>query len=130
MTDTSHPEQVLINEILGKEGLEAIEHEDGWPAVGLRFRNGANVTKHLNDLLEASYENSEKFSVYTHETMPERYHFANHDRIAPIYLVPEIGYVLTTNPDGDDPMSKGVSQSTDFLYTLAKPDLYFAEPWI
>ncbi|KAF9483500.1 Phosphodiest-domain-containing protein [Pholiota conissans] len=107
MTDTSHPEQVFINDILGKEGLEAIEHEDGWPAVGLRFRDGANVTKHLSDLLEASYENSEKFSVYTHESMPERYHFANHDRIAPIYLVPEIGYVLTTNPDGDDPMSKG-----------------------
>ncbi|KJA21220.1 hypothetical protein HYPSUDRAFT_141108 [Hypholoma sublateritium FD-334 SS-4] len=107
MTDTSHPTQVFINEILGYDGLKAIEHEDGWPSVGLRFHSGANTTKHLNALLEASYENPERFAVYTHETMPERYHFANHDRIAPIYVVPKIGYVLTTNPDGDDPMSKG-----------------------
>ncbi|KAF8176987.1 nucleotide pyrophosphatase [Pholiota molesta] len=107
MTDTSNPEQVFINEVLGEEGVKAIEHEDGWPAVGLRFHSSANVTKHLSALLEASYENPEKFSVYTHDTMPERYHFAHHERIAPIYLVPNIGYVLTTNPKGDDPMSKG-----------------------
>ncbi|KAF8964435.1 Phosphodiest-domain-containing protein [Flammula alnicola] len=107
MTDTSHPEQVYINEILGDEGLKAIEHEDGWPSMGLRFHRGANVSRHLEALLKASDENPEKFDVYTHETMPERYHFAHNERIAPIYIVPKIGYVLTTNPNGDDPMSKG-----------------------
>ncbi len=74
MTDTSHPTQVFINEILGHDGIKDIEHEDGWPSVGLRFHSDANTTKHLNALLEASYENPEKFAVYTHETMPERYH--------------------------------------------------------
>ena len=114
MTDTSHPESIFVNEILGEEGLKDIEHEDGWPCVGLRFHSQANTTRHLQVLLEASYENSEKFAVYTHDTMPERYHFAHHERIAPIYVIPKIGYVLTTNPVNDDPMSKGVS---DYLHT-------------
>ena len=130
MTDTSHPTQVFINEILGYDGIKDIEHEDGWPSVGLRFHSRANTTKHLNALLEASYENPEKFAVYTHETMPERYHFANHERIAPIYVVPKIGYVLTTNPNGDDPMSKGVCVSPRTSSRRFSSASDTTEPWI
>jgi hypothetical protein len=39
--------------------------------------------------------------------MPERYHFAGTERIAPIYVIPKIGYVLTTHAEGDTGMSKG-----------------------
>jgi len=35
------------------------------------------------------------FSVYTHETMPERWHFSGQPHIAPIYLVPDLGWLLT-----------------------------------
>ena len=111
MTDTSDPELVYVDDILGKDGLKAIEHEDGWPAMGLRFYENANVSHYLGALLRASDENPEKFSVYTHETMPERYHFANHERIAPIYVVPKIGYVLTTRAEGSVGMNKGVRSS-------------------
>ncbi|PFH53376.1 hypothetical protein AMATHDRAFT_138050 [Amanita thiersii Skay4041] len=107
MTDTSNPELVYVDGILGEEGMKAIQHEDGWPAMGLRFDPHSNVTKHLNALQEAATENPEKFSVYTHDTMPERYHFTNNERIAPIYMVPEIGYVLTTKSEGNSGMSKG-----------------------
>jgi hypothetical protein len=41
--------------------------------------------------------------------MPERYHFSNSERIAPIYVIPKIGYALTNHKDGDNGMSKGVS---------------------
>ncbi|KAF5314993.1 hypothetical protein D9619_007129 [Psilocybe cf. subviscida] len=107
MTDTSHPEYVFMDKVLGAEGIKAIEHEDGWPSMGLRFREGTNVSQHLEALLHASDSNPEKFEVFTHDTMPERYHFAHHERIAPIYVVPKIGYVLTMDPEHDDPMSKG-----------------------
>ncbi|KAG6827336.1 hypothetical protein H0H92_012185 [Tricholoma furcatifolium] len=107
MTDTSHPELVYMDDILGAQGLADIEHEDGWPSMGIRFRPTANETHYLELLLKASNENPEKFSVYTHDTMLERYHFAKNERIAPIYVVPEIGYVLTTKAEGDTGMSKG-----------------------
>ena len=63
----------------------------------------------MNLLLQAADVNSEKFDVFTHETMPRRYHFSNNERISPIYVIPKIGYALTNHKDGDDGMSKGVS---------------------
>ncbi|KAF6755785.1 alkaline-phosphatase-like protein [Ephemerocybe angulata] len=116
MTDTSHPTLVYMDDILGEDGLAEIEHEDGWPAMGLRFSPTADVSKHLERLKEASkvrgkngdgVEGTKRFSVYTHETMPERYHFRKSERIAPVYVVPEMGYVLTTRAEGDTGMSKG-----------------------
>ncbi|KAF5382470.1 hypothetical protein D9615_002739 [Tricholomella constricta] len=107
MTDTSDPELVYMDDILHDEGLEMLEHVDGWPAMGLRFRESANVSHYLNMLLNASDANPEKFDVYTHETMPQRYHFSHSERIAPLYVVPKIGYVLTTKAEGDTGMSKG-----------------------
>ncbi|KAG5348685.1 hypothetical protein C0989_008930, partial [Termitomyces sp. Mn162] len=61
-----------MDDIIGEQGLADIEHEDGWPAMGIRFRPSSNSTKYLELLLRAAEENPEKFNVYTHETMPER----------------------------------------------------------
>ena len=76
--------------------------------MGLHFSSSANTSHYLDLLLEAAAENSEKFNVYTPETMPERYHFAHSTRIAPIYVIPNMGYVLTTRKEGDVGLSKGV----------------------
>jgi predicted AlkP superfamily pyrophosphatase or phosphodiesterase len=109
MTDTSHPESVYVDEIIGEEGINAIEHSDGWPAMGLRFKESANASHYLQVLQKVASKNQDKFDVYTHETMPTRYHFSHHERIAPIYVVPKIGYVLTTrNESHQIKMSKGV----------------------
>ncbi|KAJ7643899.1 Phosphodiest-domain-containing protein [Roridomyces roridus] len=106
MTDTSHPELIYMDDILGNE-YDKIEHEDGWPAMGLRFSADANVTHCLELLHAAAAASSGKFHVFTHETMPTRFHFTQHERIAPIYVVPQIGYVLTSEAEGDVGMSKG-----------------------
>ncbi|KAF9491782.1 Phosphodiest-domain-containing protein [Pleurotus eryngii] len=107
MTDTSHPEFIYMDDILGADGVKMIEHEDGWPSMGLRFRPEANETHYLQTLIQASEANGHKFDVYTHKTMPKRYRFSNSDRIAPIYVVPKIGYALTTYEQGTAGMSTG-----------------------
>ncbi|KAJ6530390.1 alkaline-phosphatase-like protein [Mycena vulgaris] len=107
MTDTSHPELIYIDDILGDAGYKSIEHEDGWPAMGLRFAPQANVSHNLALLRTAAAASGGKFAVYTHETMPAQYHFTQSERIAPIYVVPQIGYVLTSKAEGDVGMSKG-----------------------
>ncbi|KAL6308356.1 Phosphodiest-domain-containing protein [Sparassis latifolia] len=106
MTDTSNPEHIYIDDILG-EGFSMIEHEDGWPSMGLRFRPEADDEKYLNILLAAAKASGGKFAVYTHNTMPERYHFAHNYRISPIYVVPRMGYVLTNRIENGTGMSKG-----------------------
>jgi len=107
MTDTSHLELVYIDDLLGEDGWTAVKHEDGWPSMGLHFDPSANASYYLDVLLTAADANSEKFDVYTPQTMPTRYHFAHGTRIAPIYVVPKMGYVLTTHAEGDVGLSKG-----------------------
>ncbi|KAI0769919.1 Phosphodiest-domain-containing protein [Fomes fomentarius] len=106
MTDTSHPELVFIDDILG-EGYKHIAHEDGWPAMGFRFDTEENSEKYLNVLLNASALSGGKFEVFTHKTMPERWHFVSNERIAPIYVVPKIGYALTDRIENGSGMNKG-----------------------
>jgi len=81
--------------------------------MGLHFDPSADSSHYLDVLLAAAAENSEKFSVYTPQTMPERYHFAHSPRIAPVYVVPNIGYVLTTRKEGDVGLPKGVCRSSE-----------------
>jgi len=107
MTDTSHPELVYIDDILGEDGWQAVKHEDGWPSMGLHFDPLTDPSHYLDVLLAAAAGNSEKFNVYTPKTMPERYHFAHSSRVAPIYVVPNMGYVLTTREEGDVGLAKG-----------------------
>ena len=140
-------DMIYLDDILGEE-YKNIEHEDGqhhilsirekrsnfdlyilgWPSVGLRFRPTTNVTRNLEVLLRAVDKNPEKFDVFTHETMPKRYHFSNNERIAPIYVIPKIGYALTNHKDGDDGMSKGVSVLIICLHIRMLRHL--AEPWV
>ena len=109
MADTSHPEWVYVDDYLDQQAFDLVEHEDGWPSMGLRFSPKANSSAYLNILSEAAKNNGEKFDVYTHETMPERYHFSHNPRIAPIYIIPKYGYALTTRSRGESGMDKGVS---------------------
>lgn len=80
----------------------------GWPSMGLRFGPETNTSHILQLLTAASAKAPEKFSVFTHDTMPPAYHYSHHSRIAPIYVVPNIGYALTNQKEGDSRFSKGV----------------------
>ncbi|KAK4684949.1 hypothetical protein P7C73_g5211, partial [Tremellales sp. Uapishka_1] len=95
MASTANERLIYLDDILGKDGVEAVEHKDGWPCVGLRFKEGTDISLYYHRLLEASKSANETFAVYTHETMPERWHFSHSDRIAPIYIIPHLGWALT-----------------------------------
>ena len=77
--------------------------------MGIRFTPRANASHYLGILMQAAEASNGKFEVYTHATMPERFHFSHNDRIAPIYVIPKIGYVLTDHVENGAGMSKGVS---------------------
>ena len=97
--------------------------------MGLRFKPEADSDKYLRILLNASEASGGKFFVYTHETMPERWHFANNERIAPIYIVPRMGYALTNHIENGSGMSKGVRLPAA-LSTARTDGASCVEPWI
>lgn len=93
----------------------------GWPSVGLRLIPGADDKLILAKLLtsEAATSSPPKIDVYTSKTMPDRFHFnpANNLRIAPIYIVPRIGWAISTRHEHKVIMQghytpKGVSLSS------------------
>lgn len=77
--------------------------------MGLRFGPETNTSHVLELLTAASVQPPGRFTVFTKDTMPPAYHFSDNPRIAPIYIVPEIGYALTKRDEGDSRYTKGVS---------------------
>ncbi|KAK3365266.1 Phosphodiest-domain-containing protein [Lasiosphaeria ovina] len=74
--------------------LEKIDHTDGWPLVGLRPKNPAELQSIYNDLVEKTKSNP-GLDIYLRDVnMPERYHFSKNERIAPLWIVPKTGWAL------------------------------------
>ena len=123
MADTSEKKLIFLDDILG-EGYESIEHKDGklyclndhvvllvsigWPAYGLHFSKSTNTSYYLDILMNAAVNSNDAFGVYTRETMPQRWHFSNGPRVAPIYVVPKTGYVITDRQENGSGMGNGV----------------------
>jgi predicted AlkP superfamily pyrophosphatase or phosphodiesterase len=71
-----------------------IEHTDGWPLYGLRPKDDRD-TRQLYDELTAKAKTNPNFDVYLRDSdMPERYHFSNNTRIAPLWIVPKTGWAI------------------------------------
>jgi hypothetical protein len=121
------PEMIYMDDIIGLQGISDIEHEDGWPSMGLRFRQNVNSSHYLELLMDAAKKNPEKLDVYTLDTMPERYHYTHNERIAPIYVVPKLGYALTTRAEGDTGLNKGVCRLPPHITCLL---ISLIESWL
>ncbi|KAH6628342.1 alkaline-phosphatase-like protein [Chaetomium tenue] len=71
-----------------------IEHTDGWPLIGLRPKNPGDLQDIHREVLEKTKGNP-NLEVYLRDVdMPERYHFSNNERIAPLWIVPKAGWAL------------------------------------
>ncbi|GAA6005146.1 nucleotide pyrophosphatase/phosphodiesterase family protein [Rhodotorula paludigena] len=97
MADTNMKRLVYLDDILGADDFARITHNEGWPSAGLRFAEGTDESAMLAKLQRAAQKPNSGFDCYTQETMPERWHFTGHRRIAPIYCVPHVGWAITSH---------------------------------
>ncbi|KAL7930473.1 alkaline-phosphatase-like protein [Trichoderma chlorosporum] len=78
-----------------------IEHTDGWPLYGLRPKNPDDLQGLYDGLAEKTKSNP-NFDVYLRDVnMPERYHFSQNDRIAPLWIVPKTGWAIVHKEEFD-----------------------------
>jgi predicted AlkP superfamily pyrophosphatase or phosphodiesterase len=98
MATTSNTRLVQLDDLID---LSLADHIDGWPLRGLRLKNPSRDVPILHERLLKEAENSQGFDVYTLETMPERYHFTNSKRIAPLWVVPRTGWAVVERKDFD-----------------------------
>jgi len=74
--------------------MSKIEHTDGWPLIGLRPKNPDDLQSIYEDVLQKTKGNP-NLEVYLRDVdMPDRYHFSNNERIAPLWIVPKAGWAL------------------------------------
>jgi predicted AlkP superfamily pyrophosphatase or phosphodiesterase len=90
--------------------MSKVDHIDGWPLVGIRPKNLADLQGLYEQAAEKGKNNS-YFEVYLRdENMPERYHFSKSDRIAPLWIIPKTGWAIVTKEEFDieDAKAKGL----------------------
>ncbi|KAK2764520.1 hypothetical protein FQN54_009215 [Arachnomyces sp. PD_36] len=98
MATTSTERLVQLEDLVD---LSLVDRLDGWPLRGLRPKDPADIPVLEEQLRESSKDYTESVEFYTRETMPERYHFSNNDRIAPLWVIPKTGWAIVERPDFD-----------------------------
>ncbi|CBF79613.1 hypothetical protein AN7550.2 [Aspergillus nidulans FGSC A4] len=98
MASTSTERLVQLDDLID---LNLTSHIDGWPLRGIRPKR-PEYLKTLQDQLErVASQYSDAIEIYTRENMPERYHFKNNDRIAPLWVIPKTGWAIVERPEFD-----------------------------
>ncbi|CAI6332165.1 unnamed protein product [Periconia digitata] len=78
-----------------------IEHIDGWPHYGLRPRKPADLGRLHKQIIDRT-RNMTNVEVYLRDKdMPERYHFSQNERIAPLWIIPKAGWAIVDKSSGD-----------------------------
>ncbi len=98
MATTSNTRLVQLDDLID---LSLVDHIDGWPLRGLRLKNPSQDVPILYEQLLRESQKSQGFDVYTLDTMPERYHFTDSKRIAPLWIVPKSGWAVVERTDFD-----------------------------
>ncbi|QKX55258.1 uncharacterized protein TRUGW13939_02350 [Talaromyces rugulosus] len=98
MATTSYKRTIQLEDLID---IDLVEHIDGWPLRGLRPKRPEDLEVLKSQLDERAKNFSGGIDVYTRETMPERYHFSNNDRIAPLWVIPKTGWAVVERPDFD-----------------------------
>ncbi|KAG9231577.1 alkaline-phosphatase-like protein [Amylocarpus encephaloides] len=93
-----------INRLVQLEDIidtSLVEHMDGWPLYGLRPKDPTHLQS-LYDTLAEEAEKNPNYEVYLRDkNMPERYHFSNNERIAPLWIIPKTGWAIVTKSEFD-----------------------------
>lgn len=98
MATTSTERLVQLDDLID---YDLIEHIDGWPSGGLRAKNPEDLETLRKQLEKVAPDYEHAFEFYTRETMPERYHFSNNERIAPLWVIPKAGWALVDRSEFD-----------------------------
>ena len=110
MATTSIDRLIQLDDLID---TNLVEHIDGWPLYGLRPKNPVDL-RGLYDRLNIEAMRSPNFDVYLRdEDMPERFHFTNNQRIAPLWVIPKAGWAIVQKKDFDVEAAKAKGESYD-----------------
>ncbi|GAP91802.1 putative type I phosphodiesterase nucleotide pyrophosphatase [Rosellinia necatrix] len=81
--------------------ISKVKHIDGWPLVGIRPKKPEDLQV-LYEQAVNKVKTNPNFDVYLKDKdMPERFHFNNNDRIAPLWIIPKTGWAIVEKAEFD-----------------------------
>lgn len=89
MTDTSSKRQIFLEDYINLDDFQLVEGG----AVGHIWAEGKQVDDIYRNLISA---NNAHMRVYKKEDIPEEYHWKHNLRIPPIFVDPDVGWVIKT----------------------------------
>ncbi|KAL2866485.1 alkaline phosphatase family protein [Aspergillus lucknowensis] len=98
MATTSTERLVQLDDLID---LSLTSHIDGWPLRGIRPKRPEDLKTLQDQLALVASKYQDAIEIYTREEMPERYHFKDNDRIAPLWVIPKTGWAIVERPDFD-----------------------------
>jgi len=98
MATTSTDRLVQLDDLID---LSLTSHIDGWPLRGIRPKRPEDLQTLEDQLLLVAAKYKDAIEIYTRENMPDRYHFKNNDRIAPLWVIPKTGWAIVERPEHD-----------------------------
>lgn len=100
MAESSNDRLIQIDNIIT---MDVLQHVDGWPLYGLRPKEPVanNALKLYKRLMMAAVEYGHVFDVFQKDHMPDRWHFKNNERIAPVWIIPKTGWAFVTKEEFD-----------------------------
>jgi predicted AlkP superfamily pyrophosphatase or phosphodiesterase len=93
---------IFYDKILSAESESFLRKREAWPLLGLRPKDDAPdyaLDQIYNELLEYAQHNNAHYTVYRREDIPARFHYNSTERIAPIVVIPEVGYAIIRSTD-------------------------------
>ncbi|QPG75997.1 hypothetical protein FOA43_003383 [Brettanomyces nanus] len=105
MAPTSNGRIIYLDDIVGKENLAKVEYTDGWPMYGIRLYNDSDVERVFKDMKRNYLIDIHKnhYSIHLREEITDEM-FGGSDgkyasRIAPIWILPKVGYSIITRAE-------------------------------
>ncbi|KAK8016110.1 ectonucleotide pyrophosphatase/phosphodiesterase 1 [Apiospora rasikravindrae] len=107
MATTDVSRMVQLDDVVD---LDKVAHVDGWPLVGIRPKNPADLQVLYEQALGNLKDNPNYEVRLKDKDMPERYHFSKNDRIAPLWIIPKAGWAIVKKEEFDiqDAKAKGL----------------------
>lgn len=96
---------IFYDKILSKESMSFLREREAWPLLGLRPKDDAPeyaIDQIYNEILDYTQRNKDPhFQFYKRQDIPARFHYNSTERIAPIVIIPDVGYSIIHSTDFD-----------------------------
>lgn len=103
MAQSDKSRLIFYDKIISAESESFLRKREAWPLLGLRPKDDAPdyaIDQIYNEIYQYTQQNKNShFQVYKRDDMPERFHYDSTERIAPIVMIPDVGYLIIRSTD-------------------------------